>query len=186
MPDIWKDVRGYEGLYVVSDSGQIKSIARTKPYLNGVRKRQEQIMRWHLVNGGYAQLMLTNKRGERHSYLVHRIVAEAFVPNPSNLPQVNHIDGNKLNNRAENLEWCTAKENMVHSLNSGLRTDAKLVDMFSKNGEYICTYPSIKEAGRKTGVHHQNISLCCIGKTKSAGGYLWRYHSGGETNEHTR
>ena len=178
MPDNWKDIRGFEGLYAVSEGGALKSLERMKPYRDGERKHHERIMSFRIIKGGYAQLDLC-KNGIKRPYLVHRIVAETFVPNPKNLPQVNHKDGNKLNNCADNLEWCTAKENMIHSVKAGLRTDLKAVDALSKEGRYIATYPSIKEAARALGVNHQNISSCCHGRTRSCGGFVWRYSGEG-------
>ncbi len=174
MEEVWKDVCGYEGLYVVSNQGRVISLERPKPYRDGFRTQRKREMRWHLVNGGYAQMALT-KNGERRQFLVHRLVAQAFIPNLLGRPQVNHIDGNKLNNCVENLEWCTAEENMLHSSNAGLRTDLKPVDMFTTSGEYVRSYSCTKEAERDTGIWNQNISRCCNGKAETAGGYVWRF-----------
>lgn len=118
--EIWKDVSGYEGLYKVSNLGRIKSMPRE--WITGsrgsIRTKEETINRAANVHG-YFRIWLS-KDGQAKQFGVHRIVAIAFMPNPSNKPQVNHIDGNKQNNKAENLEWATSKENVIHSHKTGL------------------------------------------------------------------
>lgn len=182
MPDKnieeWQPVSGYEGVYEVSNFGQVKSVSTKKPYRNGFRNAKPRILRPNIINGGYSQVALTRDKKRKH-YLVHRLVAEAFVENPNGLPQVNHIDGNKQNNCSANLEWCTAKENMIHSSANGFRSDTRAVCQFTKDGKLVRTFYSIKEAARQTGIHYQNISSCLKGSYRSSGGFVWRYHNGG-------
>lgn len=102
MEEIWKDIKGYEGKYQVSNLGRIK-------VLNYKRSGQEHIMATK-NNKGYCEIRLA-KDGKRKDFIVHRLVAQAFIPNPNNLPQVNHIDENKTNNCVNNLEWCTQAYN---------------------------------------------------------------------------
>ena len=113
MQEIWKDIVGYEGLYQVSNLGRVKSLGNTKA-------RKEKILLGVSISDNYLQIGL-NKNGERKRYVIHRLVAEAFIPNPLNKPQVNHINGNKKDNSVENLEWCTQCENIRHSIKKHLR-----------------------------------------------------------------
>ena len=101
MKEIWKDIKGYEGIYQVSNFGRIKS-SYTKRILKGGKNKAG-----YLLVGLYKQGVLSRKS-------IHRLVAEAFIPNPDNKPEVNHIDENKTNNMVSNLEWMTAKENINH------------------------------------------------------------------------
>ena len=116
--EVWKDVVGYEGLYLVSNQGNIKSLPR-----NGTCK-QPKNLKMHLGNRGYYVVTLS-KNNIRKKFLVHRIVASAFIDNPKNLPQINHKDGNKINNNIENLEWITPYDNIRHSIETHLKPNDK-------------------------------------------------------------
>ena len=124
MEEVWKDINGYEGIYQVSNLGRVKAVERTwYSGRNGCIKKTkpEHIMKYRLAkNTGYCLLKLTKYGKEKHVF-VHRLVAETFIPNPNNLPEINHIDGNKENNCINNLEWCTAKENISHATKNKLR-----------------------------------------------------------------
>lgn len=169
----WKDVVGYEGLYKVSNLGNVMSLRHKKTF----------IMKPFIQRKGYLQVYLRNNNKSRNYFLVHRLVAQAFLPNPNNLPQVNHIDEDKTNNRVDNLEWCTNYYNSHYGnhyerISKALtnRNDlSRSIVQFDKNGHFINEYPSVREAERKTGVCNQNISSVCRGKIKSAGGYVWKY-----------
>lgn len=106
----WKDVTGYEGLYQVSDAGRVAKI----------RNGERRVKKASRCSGDYLQACLTKEKKQRR-FLVHRLVAEAFIPNPDGKPEVNHIDGDKANNAASNLEWVTARENVGHSYIAGIR-----------------------------------------------------------------
>ena len=161
MTETWKEISGYEGLYEVSDLGRVKS-------LNYNRTGMENILKPGTNHKGYLQLSLY-KDGHVKTVKVHRLVAEAFIPNTHGLETVNHKDEDKTNNVASNLEWMTRADNKRYSAN-------KSVQMFDKEtGELLATFPSTMEASRITGIKQPSISECCRGKLKSTGGYIWRY-----------
>lgn len=178
MKEIWKDIPYAEG-YQVSNLGRVKSLARV---VEGKGKRKCAIKEKIIGNKpdrfGYKSVTLRINR-KQVSKRVHRLVAEAFIPNPDNLPQVNHKDEDKTNNCVENLEWCDAKYNSNYGTR-GKRIGEKLekpVMQFSLSGEYIETYKSIIEASVITETDRHHISACCGGKTnrRTAGGYKWSY-----------
>lgn len=128
--EIWKPVVGHEGLYIVSNLGRIKALERFRRGVskNGnefLRRMPERILAPAPHTAGYLGLSLTKAGDKAVSCLIHRIVAEAFIPNPRDLPYVNHIDANKHNNAVANLEWCTATENYRHAKSLGLVPDAR-------------------------------------------------------------
>lgn len=116
---------------------------------------------------------------------VHRLVAEAFIPNPNNYPQVNHIDGNKLNNKVENLEWCTNEYNMKEACRLGLRDHiykkgkehcrSVKVNQYDLQGNFIKTWYCVKDIERELGFDNRNICACCRGKKPTAYKYKWKY-----------
>lgn len=116
--EIWKDVPGYEGLYQVSNTGRVKALSVLKYWGKTLQKRKEIIFKPTIRKWGYAEVVLSGKT--RLNQGVHRLVALAFIPNPDNKPQVNHKDGNKLNNSVSNLEWATRQEQMDHAISLGL------------------------------------------------------------------
>ena len=154
----WKPIASYEGLYEVSDLGRVKSLKYGK----------EKILKPGKDRGGYLHVDLC-KDGHAKSVLIHRLVATAFISNPSNLETINHKDEVKTNNVASNLEWMSMKDNINYS-------QARQVQMFDKStGELLATFPSTREAARVTGIANTHISACCLGNRKSAGGYIWKY-----------
>ena len=171
--ETWKSIAGYEGLYEVSDMGRVKSLKHGK----------EKILKQGKEGSGYLNVALY-KDGQKKMSLVHRLIAEAFIPNPNNLETVNHKDEVKINNTASNLEWMSQKDNINYGTRNK-RTSAaninhpslsKQVQMFDiSTGELLETFPSTHEAARVTGINQSSISKCCLGKLKSAGGYIWRY-----------
>lgn len=168
----WKDIKGYEGLYQVSNNGNIKSLART---MSSGRKLNPIIMKMQEDKRGYLSVLLS-KDGSKKRVRIHREVAKAFVENPFNKEQVNHIDEDKTNNKANNLEWMTLLENINHG--TGIQRKAKalnrpIIAINELTGETI-HFNSIKEAGEK-GFNRGNIDSCIKGKLKHHKGYTWKY-----------
>lgn len=162
----WEDIEGFVGLYKVSDKGRVRSLPRSCENANN-RKRNRNIA--HKLSSlfndghGYYQVHLDSIENHKIAY-VHRLVAEAFIPNPENKPEVNHIDGNKANNYAENLEWVTRAENIQYAIRIGLRDadTCKLTGSVARSKKCRCLetgkiYASRREASRDTGIHDSNI-----------------------------
>lgn len=114
--EVWLPVKGYEGLYEISNYGRVKSL----PKIRGRALSEEKLLKTRITNG-YVMVGL-RKNGKLFNASVHRLIAQAFIPNPECKPQINHIDGNKQNNSVNNLEWCTASENTIHAYAKGLKT----------------------------------------------------------------
>ena len=171
----YKDVIGYEGLYQVSNKGNVKSLERTVWNGRGYYKTTERILKSFDDGHGYLQVILW-KGGKSKTCKVHRLVAEAFLENTDNLPEVNHIDEDKTNNNVQNLEWCTRKYN----INYGTRTEktSKPVIGINKTSGLIVEFSSIMEAERVLGINNGHIVKCCKGKIKSIGGFYWMYAEG--------
>ena len=169
----WKAIAGYEGLYEVSDLGRVKSLGYGK----------EKILKPGKTRGGYLYVNL-HKDGQRKTITVHRLVATAFISNPTNLETINHKDEVKTNNTVSNLEWMSHKDNNNYGTRNKRSSEtqindknkSKAVQMFDKStGELLTTFPSTHEAERVTGINQGNICSCCNGKLKSSGGYIWKY-----------
>ena len=178
MVETWLPIMGYEGLYEVSDLGRIK--ACEKPKGTSCKKMFPERIMVFSNNGNYSIVGLSKNSSRRTRY-VHRLVALHFVPNPDNLPEVNHKDGNKLNCRADNLEWTTRKENERHAYENGLKRkggmwgNSKAVYQFSLSGILLKEWDCLKEIWRQLGYDRRVISRCCDGKTQSSHGFIWMY-----------
>ena len=190
--EIWMPVKGFEGIYEVSNYGRVKSLARFCKNAYGGKNKpvRERILKTCIIKG-YENVILCIGDGSHKHGLVHRLVAQAFIPNPENKPNIDHIDCNSTNNRADNLRWCTQKENCNNAISRGRNSNAKIgeknpqygkrneqianarkVACFTKGGEFVATYPSVAEAHRKTGVSAGSIMSCaarCLKYDKRSG-----------------
>jgi len=177
MKEIWKPIKDYEGLYEISNFGNVKILARNYTRYNYLTKRyniikvKEKITQG-TINGGYRRICLTKNKVEKNKH-IHKLVAEAFIPNPNNYSYVNHIDGNKQNNYIDNLEWCTLYQNNTHAYKTGLRksTDITPILQYDLEGNFIREYKSINEASKETNLDIRHISRNINGIGKQIGGY---------------
>jgi hypothetical protein len=176
--EVWKDIKGYEGLYQVSNMGRLKSLERTVAGKNGSERTiRERILKPSTNEYGYLRVCLCDSRGKRKFLSVHRLVCEAFHENPKNKPEVNHINENKSDNRACNLEWVSRKENCNHGTRTARSAKArsKPVGQFTIDGKLIKVWQSTIEIERQLGVSQGHISDVARGKLKTAYGYVWKY-----------
>lgn len=171
MEEIWKDIDGCDG-YQVSNEGRVRSC-----FLAGnwtVKKGEWRLLSQHDNGHGYMRVILGSKHGQKY---VHRLVAKAFIPNPLNLPQVNHKDENKKNNCVENLEWCTGKYNCNYGNRNQLAIAVKnlpKVEQYTLDGQYVATYANGAEANRAMGGKSDAITHVIHGRNKTAYGFKWK------------
>lgn len=194
MKEVWKDIPKYKGVYQVSNLGRVKSLDRIVIDKNG-RKRlcKGKILKNNIYINGYLYVRLCDKEKNKQ-FQVHRLVAQAFIPNPNNLPEVNHKDEDKTNNKVSNLEWCTSKYNCNYGTrnkrNSKLiskalkgkfigakNPNAKAVVMYDIQGNKLKEFEMMKDAGKYLGNPNKAkyISDCLRGRYKTAYGYIWKY-----------
>lgn len=170
--EIWKDYKDYEGLYQASNLGRMRSLDRwVKSKSGSVRLCKGKILKLCTDKYGYLKVGLW-KNGKQKYFLTHRLVAEAFIPNPYNLPCINHKDECKTNNNVNNLEWCNSKYNNAY----GTRTErcCKPVLQYTIDGKFVREWKSTAECGRN-GFIQSSISACCRGKLKTYKGFIWKY-----------
>ena len=164
--EIWCPIKGYEGLYEVSDQGRVRSLKFGK----------ERILKTGITPQGYLFVSIC-KNGEQKKCKVHRIVAQAFIPNPDNLPEVNHKDEDKTNNSVSNLEWCDRKYNINYGTHNQRMAEkkSKSVLQYTKSGEFVKEWKSGIDVQRNLGYLQNYISSCCTGRYKSAYGFIWKF-----------
>lgn len=190
MKEIWRNVKNYEGLYQVSNMGNIKRLGIVNQF--GFFPK-EKILTPKKCKNGYLRVSL-GKQNKFKEFYIHRLVAEHFIENPLLKQQVNHLNGIKNDNRVENLEWVTPKENMRHAIKHGLWKDPgviqkyskigaalakkitqKKVAMYSLNNELLELFEGVRSIENKYGFLHSSISMVCNGKRKQAYGYIWKF-----------
>ena len=173
--EIWKDIKGYEGLYQVSNLGNVKS-------LNYRKQKCAKNLTPKTNNKGYLWVELS-RDGGRQCFLIHRLVGEAFIKNPYNFKVINHKDENPKNNRVENLEWCTQSGNMQYYYDRHIHVprgaykhaDGRKILQFGKNGELIAEWDNAVTIKHILGMSQWSVSECCRGNRKTAYGFIWRY-----------
>lgn len=176
----WKEIKWYEGKYIVSNYGEIISLPRYKENNSKLQYVEPKEIYKHInKHNGYVYVQLWND-GTYKNIRLHKLVATAFIPNPEHKPTINHIDGDKTNNRADNLEWCTNSENEKHAYMLGLANNDNQkikIKQYDMNGNLLNEYNSLTEASQKTGVHISKISFCINGKYKYRNKkekYIWK------------
>ena len=174
--EIWKDVVGYEGLYQVSNLGRVKSLPRHLVVGWADYISKEKILKQSEHRQGYKYVWL-HKNKEKKIFKIHRLVAEAFIPNPHNFQCINHKDENKANNFVDNLEWCNHSYNNNYGdrNNKVRKANCKIVLQYTLNGKFIKEWNGTREAGRELNISCNCISAVCLGKRKTAGGFIWKY-----------
>ena len=194
MQEIWKEIPNTDGLYFASSKGQIKSSDRTRYYVArhkaGYYVRKGKILKQVINSHGYPCVTLKYLDGIQKVITVHRLVAITFLKQPSiESNQVNHIDGNKTNNCINNLEWCTARENILHAYATGLNKGskpmlgktsgksprAKSIYKCDLQGNILKMYVCITDAAKELNIAPSHISSCARGYRKTCAGYTWKY-----------
>jgi hypothetical protein len=170
----WKPVvrKNFSHIYEVSDKGTVRKIKGTSILSTTIRN-------------GYKSVSLYNAETKKKNTVnVHRLMAIAFLGNSGERKMVNHKNGDKLDNRVENLEWVTPKENTAHAVTNSLQiSHPKRVKQYTKDGVYIQTFDSILKASEKTGANDRHISCVCKGKRKTTGGFVWKYETSEEIHD---
>lgn len=171
MKEVWKDITHYEGLYQISNLGRVKSFRKSTKF----GSPSEYILNPTTKENGYCNVTLYGDYG-RHKYLVHRLVAEAFIPNPNNYPQINHKDENRLNNEVSNLEWCTAEYNNAYGTARirRIETTSIPVEQLTVDGHIIAIYRSVRIASEIIGVARSSLRYAVLNGTNCKG-YFWKY-----------
>lgn len=172
----WRDIEGYEGMYQVSDKGNVRSLDRTVVSKLGIARRVSGRLLKTANVRGYECICLA-KDGERPMFKVHRLVAKAFVPGCSDGMQVNHKDGDKTNNSAENLEWVTPLDNQLHAIRTGLKTGMEKAKPILRSDGVM--FGSLKEAAQGSGCRIQDVCNVVKGRRKTSHGYSFSYAHGG-------
>lgn len=193
MKEIWKPIKGFNDFYEISNLSRVKSIERIRPSCYGsTQTRKERILKNKVTSEGYFSVMLYDGPKSGKDQFVHRLIAQAFIPNPDNKPCVNHKNGIKTDNRLDNLEWVSYSENTSHAIKTNLLIPKgcpafknpkaiKVIGINRSTNEEII-YNGMREASRITGVSSCSIARVCSGKRKYAGNYFWQIYKPTNSN----
>lgn len=185
MGEVWKDIIGYEGIYQISNLGQIRSKDRYARVCGGGRRLVKgKILKPCICSNGYMEAHL-RLNGTRKVFLLHRLVAIHFIENPYDFPEVNHKDENIQNCGADNLEWCTSKYNANYGTRNQrmmLGRKFKPVLQFDKKGNFVKKWDKMADACRASGADVTSMIRVCKGKQKTCVGYIWKYAYREDTN----
>lgn len=192
MEEIWKNIKNYEGLYQVSNLGRIKRLSKEVNYKNNDTRTLKEKVLTPCISKKYYQVVLTKNHKEK-TYLLHRLVAEAFIPNPENKPEVNHINANVNDNSVNNLEWNTRLENMQHAVKNNLlnvkkgkkhymyhkygkeHRNSKEIIQLTIDNKIIKKWDSLADVERNLNIKASNICKCLKKERETAGNYKWKY-----------
>ena len=181
--EVWRPVKGFEGFYEVSDQGRVRSLDRVVRGANAMSDSYQINLKGRILNKGTAlngyQFVVLSKEGKHKHATVHRLVAEAFIPNPDNLPEINHKDENKANNVVSNLEWCDRSYNVNYGTGINRRAPKcfKRLEQMTMDGQHVAYYESVAELVRQSNGKYKanNIYMAARGDNESSYGYRWRY-----------
>ncbi len=182
MDELWKDIDNFKGYYQISNKGRVRSLDRYVIANNhgGKKLLKGKIMKLTRVKGrqqGKNNYLAVNlrKEGKNKVYLIHQLVGQHFIPNPNNLPTINHIDGIKYHNNVENLEWLTYSKNNQHAYDNLLKNPRGVcIGKYSLDGELLTTYKSVTDAERIDGFKRGSISHCINNRQNTYSGYIWK------------
>ena len=176
VPVVWKPIKDFEGLYEISNFGKVRN-SKGEIKKHGIKR----------TTGTCYKTVRLWKDGKYHNKYIHRLIAEAFIPNPQNLPFINHKDEDGTNNSIENLEWCTpkyntnygtARERQAKKIRGRESEKRKAVLQYSIDGKFVAYYPSITHASKELGCSTSEIAQACNGKRKTSRGFIWKYENG--------
>jgi len=178
VQEIWADIDGFEN-YQISNLGKVKS--KERMVSNAVRTflKQEQMLKTQIMKTGYRSIVIRDEKQHKHLFKIHRLVAQAFIPNPNNLPEVNHKDGDKLNCHVDNLEWCTCKENVNHAIRHGLvspirgRNIQKIMQLNCDDLSVNCVFENITDAAKKLGCNSLGTLYSALEERRSFKGFYY-------------
>ena len=173
----WKPIKDFEDIYEVSNDGRVRSLNHKRKNKNGFYIQKRKVLKCGINKKTGYKMVSLSKNGKSKTKYIHKLVAETFLDNPNNYECINHKDENKLNNEIDNLEFCTKKYNCRYG-NRNKKIAEKLskkINQYDLEGNFIKTWDSSVQIERTININQRNVCLCCKGKRKTVGGYIWSY-----------